>query len=245
MKRQSPGKGSAFTLIELLVVIAIIAILASLLLPALSRSKAKAQEIKCVSNNKQVLLAFQMYATDSSETYPLCEDWQASGGQDGRYDRFVAMINRPLYSYQGNPQIFHCPADKGDIYREMVIGDYRTTNCWAQYGNSYLMIWWGDWGRTKRLTGGIQAPRNSYQGTSMKSTEVAVAPTTKIFQGDWVWVVNRGVTDPKSVWHNFKGQSRHIMAFGDGHAAAYKFPTTPAAADPWWQAPPSPTNAWW
>ncbi|MCX6928484.1 MAG: type II secretion system protein [Verrucomicrobia bacterium] len=116
-----------FTLIELLVVIAIIAILASLLLPALSRSKAKAQEIKCLSNNKQIILAFQMYAMDSSETYPLCADWQASGGQDGRYDRYVAMVDRPLYPYQGNREIFHCPADKGDIFRELVIGDYRTT----------------------------------------------------------------------------------------------------------------------
>lgn len=79
----------------------------------------------------------------------------------------------------------------------------------------------------------------------MKTTEVAVAPTTKIFQGDWVWVINRGVTDAKSIWHNFKGQSRDVIVFGDGHAGVYKFPLKPPADDPWWQAPPSPTNAWW
>ena len=65
-----PEERSGFTLIELLVVIAIIAILAAMLLPSLSKAKTKAQGIQCMSNLKQLLVAWQLYALDNREKLP-------------------------------------------------------------------------------------------------------------------------------------------------------------------------------
>jgi prepilin-type N-terminal cleavage/methylation domain-containing protein/prepilin-type processing-associated H-X9-DG protein len=135
--RAQPQNSSVhgFTLIELLVVIAIIAILAAMLLPALTRAKARAQGAACMNNTRQIMLAWHIYADDNNDVLPP-NDYPEGGGPSTSYRNWVAdsMINANectnlgllvntysigpvvfqdtlLTPYLPNGAVYRCPAD--------------------------------------------------------------------------------------------------------------------------------------
>ena len=142
LRRDGPGSKTtgpgAFTLIELLVVIAIIAILAAILLPVLARARLKATEADCLSNQKQLGLAFTMYVNENNNNLlqshlpnsssPIWSNTEDGGGFWGLESQApgdwtsqgIAMkdvqnclvTNNLLYQYAPNVGVFHCPGDQ-------------------------------------------------------------------------------------------------------------------------------------
>jgi prepilin-type N-terminal cleavage/methylation domain-containing protein/prepilin-type processing-associated H-X9-DG protein len=160
IKRIGQG-GHGFTLIELLVVIAIIAILAAMLLPALSKAKQKALGIQCMSNQRQLLLAWKMYADDNHDRLPSASGgpsvwisgWMDFSSSVTNWDPSVTVKVSPLWPYCKSTGIFKCPADSSTVVntlRQSVPRDRSSSMlCWVggrddANGNPSALGWSGN-----------------------------------------------------------------------------------------------------
>jgi prepilin-type N-terminal cleavage/methylation domain-containing protein len=227
-------KKDAFTLIELLVVIAIIAILAAMLLPALSKSKETAARIQCLNNVRQIGLATHLYTDDFNSTYPIAYSWPLFGGQLGASSSYSGNAygpsQRPLNAYAPSVNVFCCPRDKGDSLTGV-------NSCWVNYGNSYIMQMPESSYHIQYILAPMDRSFPPIRTSFIKRTE------NKFIVSDWPIHANRPLTDPRTPWHN-RGQKRSFnVSFADQHAEFFTFPANYSEADAY--APVDPNYLWW
>jgi len=219
---------SGFTLIELLVVISIIAVLASMLLPALSKAKAKAQGIRCVGNLKQLSLAVQMYVGDFNEVLPPMQEFLA-------LERIETSWRPYLFKYVGGSAgVYDCPAEKKDAYANgtnTVVGQFKRGEIKVASGIGAVNVHWE--------AGGAPPPFGrpaGYENNLCKAGSIERASQVILF-GDghsdwggwpddrwWIWKEIGGSKNPgfNRLAQNDPGATRHAKrsnyAFADGSA---------------------------
>jgi prepilin-type N-terminal cleavage/methylation domain-containing protein len=198
-----------FTLIELLVVIAIIAILAAILFPVFAQAREKARQTSCLSNCKQIALAFQMYQQDYDGTYT----WQGAKLGDDIAD-FMAPTAKPnwgaeLMPYIKNKQIYICPSARPSIFgKQFAWGPATDLSASSYFMNGCLN------GMSESQ---LEAPADTVLGSCW--AYITKAPFTRPGNVDPRWTVGWGIPGGWANHLNYEGRNCYMA---DGHAHYYQ-----------------------